>query len=109
VSVWQVIPWTTILKQAPTILAAADALLARSRPAPGPSSSSFDDQAVRQRLDHLEELQRSDAMVIKQLADQVSALTAAARVDAARTRLALACGIGGVVIGAAAFLLAWLR
>jgi hypothetical protein len=29
-------------------------------------------------------------------------------VDAARTRLALICGIGGIVVGAAAVLLAWL-
>jgi hypothetical protein len=96
-----------LLKQAPTILAAADALLAKSKSRPAPAQPSADDSAVRQRLDQLEELQRSDAMVIKQLADQVSALTAAARVDAARTRLALTLGAAGVVIGVVATLLAW--
>jgi hypothetical protein len=106
VSVWRVIPWATILKQAPMILAAADALLANSRRQPPPPSS--DDQSLRQRLEQIEQLQRNNADVVVQLADQVNALTAAAEADAARTRLALACGIAGVALGATAILIAWL-
>lgn len=101
------IPWGMLLRQAPTILAAADALLASSRRRTEPPAST-DGQALRQRLEQIEELQRTNADVVKQLADQVGALTAAAEVDAARTRLALMLGALGVILGAAALLVAWL-
>ena len=102
------IPWGTLLRQAPTILAAADALLANSRRRAQPPAAATGDHALGQRLEQIEELQRTNADVVKQLADQVAALTAAAGVDAARTRLALTLGVAGVVLGAAAVLVAWL-
>lgn len=104
----KVIPWGMLLRQAPTILAAADALLASSRRRDQPPAASTGDPTLGERLDRLEELQRINADVVKQLADQVGALTAAAEVDGARTRLALTLGILGVVLGAAALLVAWL-
>ena len=102
------IPWSMLLRQAPTILAAADALLASSRRHPQPPAAASGDQALAQRLEQIEELQRTNADVVKQLADQMGALTAAAQVDAARTRLALTLGAVGVLLGAAAMLVAWL-
>ena len=102
------IPWATLLRQAPTILAAADALLANTRRRTPPPAASAGDHGLLQRLEQLEELQRTNADVVKQLADQVGALTAAAEVDAARTRLALTLGGVGVLLGAAALLVAWL-
>src|SRR5688572_14061579 len=108
--IWlRAIPWGTLLRQAPTILAAADALLVNSRRRGQPPAPASGDQALGQRLDQIEELQRTNADVVKQLADQVGALTAAAEVDAARTRLALMLGGVGVVLGAAAVIVAWLR
>ena len=106
--IWlKAIPWSTLLRQAPTILAAADALLASSRRHAPPAEPTVD-QALVQRLEQLEELQRTNADVVKQLAEQVGALTAAAQVDAARTRLALTLGAVGVALGVAAMLVAWL-
>ena len=102
------IPWATLLRQAPTILAAADALLANSRRRTPPPAAAPGDQGLVQRLEQIEELQRTNADVVKQLADQVGALTAAADVDAARTRLALMLGGAGVLLGAAGLLVAWL-
>lgn len=101
------IPWATILRQAPTVLAAADALLANSRRRT--AAAATDDQALRQRLDHLEELQRANADLVRQLADQVSALAVAAQVNAARVRLAVTLGVIGVSLALMACLLAWFR
>jgi hypothetical protein len=100
------IPWGTIIRNAPTLLAAADALLANSRGRP--ASPLTDEQGLRQRVDQIEELQRTNADVVKQLADQVGALTAAAEVDASRTRLALILAVIATVLGVVACLLAWL-
>ena len=102
------IPWGMLLRQAPTILAAADALLANTRRRDQPPAAPTSDPALEQRIERIEELQRTNADVVKQLADQVGALTAAAEVDGARTRLALTLGAAGVALGVVAVLIAWL-
>jgi hypothetical protein len=105
---FKVIPWVAILKQAPAILAAADSLLASSRRREE-APEATDGHAVRRRLDRIEEHQRADAEVTKQLAAQVSALAAAAEASAARARLALALGIAGAILGAAGCAIALFR
>ena len=97
------IPWGTILKQAPVILAAAETLLASSRRRP-PAPTATDDHSLRLRLEQIEEHQRADAEVTKQLADQVSALAVAAQANAARVRIAMALGILGTILGVVACL-----
>jgi hypothetical protein len=83
-----VIPWATILRHAPTILAAAEALRARTK-------ASSDDQAraTDTRIAELEEGARASAQLSQEMAQQIHALTMAHAVNARRLQIAL--GVGG--------------
>jgi len=102
------IPWPTILKQAPALLAAADVLLARSR-----GRSAFADatdvQALRQRIVELETNQQAYADLVKQLADHVTAVAAAAQASAVRVRQSLILATAALGLAVIACLLAWFR
>lgn len=101
--------WTTILKQAPALIAAADALLVRTRQASAPGSAAGDLQALRQRVAEIEGQQRAQADLDKQLADQINALVAAAQAAAATARQALLVAGIGTLLAVVAILLAFLR
>ena len=103
------IPWKTILKNAPMLLGAADALLAQARQRSVATEISGDITVLRQHVARLEEQQRASAELVKQLADQLSAMTMAAEESAARLRLALGLGIAGTVLGITGCLLAFFR
>ena len=98
-----------ILKQASALLAAADALLARSRRRSVERSAATDLEALRQRIAELEQLQQADADVVKQLADQMSAVALAAQASSVRTRLAVMLAMVGIGVGLVACLLALWR
>ena len=102
-------PWLTILKNAPAILAAADALLAHSRRRSANVGATNDVPALRKRIAELEEQQRAAADLVKQMADQVTAMTVAAQQTAARARQAYVLAIVGIAAGLVAGLVAWLR
>jgi prophage DNA circulation protein len=84
-------PWsalTAILKQTPLILAAADAVLTRSR--------------QKRQL-------QANAELSKQLADHASAMADIARVNAAKARQAFVLAIAAIVMAVAVLLFTWLR
>jgi hypothetical protein len=88
------IPWDTLLKQAPAILSAASSLVAKSDTLKKHSKAPTDETApqpsdVRQRLERLEEHDRSNAGVVKQIADQLEVVTETLEVVSARVRVAL--------------------
>ena len=95
-------PWAAILKHAPAILAAADALRARSTryDAGDPSRD------VNVRLAELEAESRAAAQLAQELAQQLNALIVAhdSAVRAARRSLAIA--IAALVVGLAGVVLA---
>lgn len=102
------LPWAaigTVLKQAPLVLAAADALLSRSR---GRTALDADTASLRQRLADLEQHQQATAALAKELAEQAHALTAVTTATAARARLALILASIGLALAIAAILVAWL-
>ena len=101
------LPWGTILKRATVVIAAADALRAHSR-LRGESQSTGDLEALRKRVTELEQHQRANAELAKQLADQTSALAVAARETAVRTRQAFVLALAGCVLALVAILIAWL-
>ena len=103
------IPWGTILKNAPAILAAADALLLQSRRQAATTEAASDINALRQRVGELNEQQRASAELVRQLADQLNAMTVAAEQSAAKLRIAYALAITGTLLGIAACLIGWLR
>ena len=103
------IPWATILKNAPMLLGAADALLAQARQRSVATEITGDITVLRRHIAQLEEQQRASAELVKQLADQVNAMTLAAEQSATRLRVAYAFAIAGTVLGAAGCLLAFFR
>jgi hypothetical protein len=102
------LPWGTILKRATVVIAAADALRAHSR-LRGEAPSSGDVGALQKRVSELEQHQRANAELAKQLAEQTSALAVAARETAVRTRQAFVLALAGCVLALVAILIAWLR
>jgi hypothetical protein len=93
------IPWKTILKNAPMLLGAADALLAQVRQRSVATEISGDINVVRQHVARLEEQQRASAELVRQMADQLSAMTMAAEQNASRLRVAYGLAIAGTVLG----------
>jgi hypothetical protein len=97
-----VIPWVALLKHAPAIAVAADALLARARS--GPSDSAH--QNLDERLRRLEEGSREAAELLQDMARQINALTVAQAALARRVQVALAISIAAAALAAAAVVLA---
>jgi hypothetical protein len=105
------IPWGTILKNAPLLLGAADALLQQTRqrrPEPGPEVAG-DIHALRRRVAELDEQQRASAELVKRLADQVNAMAIAGEHTRARLRQAYVMAILGTIAGVIGCVLALLR
>ena len=103
------IPWATILKNAPALLGAADALLAQTRQRSAATEITGDVNVLRRRVAEIDQQQRASAELVRQLADQVNAMAAAAEQSAARLRIAYALAITGTVLGIAGCLIGWLR
>ena len=102
-------PWAalaTILRQAPAVLAGADALLSRTRK---PQTTAPDLEALRQRIIELEQHQQATATLAKELAEQGHAIAAAMQADAAKTRQAFILSIVAAVVAVIALLVAVLR
>ncbi len=96
------IPWVAILKHAPTILAAADALRARAiKNDAGDSTRSID-----ARLAEFEDESRAAAQLTQEMAQQINALTLAHESAARTARRALALGITALVVSIAGIALA---
>ena len=95
-----------ILRQAPVILAAADALVSRTR---RPQVTSEDLAGLKQRLDEIEQHQQANASLAKELADATSTLATAVQASAAKAHQAFVLAIVAVILAAAALLVALLR
>jgi len=103
------VPWLLILKQAPALMSAAADLLIKSRRTSGDIITAKDLNALRDRCAELAKDQQAYAELVKQLTDQLNAVTEAARATAARARQALILGASGVALGLAACLVALVR
>jgi hypothetical protein len=92
--------WPMILKHAPAIIAAANALAARSRSADARASVG-----VAERIDRLEAESRDEAKLLQDVAQQLNALALAQEAVARRTRIATALAASALVLGICACLL----
>lgn len=101
------IPWATLLRHAPTILAAADGLVARSRAARAEADATA--RGIDDRLASLEQRSSETAQLVQDIAKQVHALTLAQEQTARRVRrtLILAAAALVVAIGAMAMAAFW--
>lgn len=86
------IPWIAILRHAPTILAAADALRLRAR-----SSAAKETAGIPERLDALEQQSRESAQLIQEIAQQIQALAVAQGVAARQAHVALVIAVGAAI------------
>ena len=96
------IPWAAILKHAPTILAAADALHARVKA----NDAGDRTRSVDVRLGELEDESRASAQLTLDMAQQINTLTLAQESTARRARIALGLAIAAVVLGSVSVILA---
>jgi hypothetical protein len=86
------LPWAALLTRAPELARAADTVLSGTRSRP--TSAAVDQlRNLTDRIEALENHDRAGAELLKQITDQVSALTTATEVLAARQRWLLAIGI----------------
>jgi len=97
------IPWATILRHAPAILAAADALRARSR------TSSGEDKGpgIEARLSSLEQGSRESAQLLQDIAQQIQALAVGQEIAVRRARIAVGVAIAAGVVAICAGILAF--
>jgi hypothetical protein len=102
------VPWTTILKQAPALLAAAKGLEATLRPPRAPLKPDADIQALRERIAQLEAVQEEHARLLTELTGHVARLATVTDASLALCRRALLVGGAGVGLAIVACLLAWL-
>ena len=96
------IPWATILKHAPAILAAADGLLNRVRA----SDAGDRTRSVDARLAELEGDSRVSAQLTQDMAQQINALTLAHESAARAARRSVALSIAALVLAIAGVILA---
>jgi hypothetical protein len=105
----KVIPWGTILANAPSLLRSADALRGKAHARPE-RESAHDIEALADRIAALEQRDRETAELITQLTGQLTALTTAGEVLEARARWLLVVALGAAVLSVVAFGLAiWTR
>lgn len=102
-------PWQLILKQAPHLMTAAGELLASSRRRSAEITPVNDVRALRDRVAELAKDQQAYAALVKELTDQLNAITEVAHATAARTRLAVIFAAAGVGLGLLACVLVLLR
>jgi hypothetical protein len=96
------IPWAALLKHAPAILAAADALRTRVRA----NDAGDRTRSVDVRLAELEDESRAAAHVTQEMAQQLNALTLAHESAARAARRGLALGIAALFLAIAAVIIA---
>jgi len=96
------IPWLALLKHAPAILAAADALRTRVTQ----DNAGDPSRSVEARLAELEADSRAAAQLTQEMAQQINALTLAHESAARTARRGLAIGIIAFVVAIAGIILA---
>jgi len=104
-TVLKALPWGAILSQAPVVVDAANRLLAQTRRRRPDADAPAELASLQERVEALEEHDRADAAVMKQLAEEVAALARASEVLALRVRLVMLLSVAAIVIGLVAIAL----
>jgi hypothetical protein len=99
-SIWSAVPWSVLLKQAPALVKAADALLSGTL-----VQRTHRIENLKRRVEALEAHDRQDAALMKSLAEELQALTVNARILASRVKLALWLSGLGFLLGLGAMVL----
>lgn len=83
----KVVPWMEILKQAPALVSAADRLLSKAKSGGEKVEATSEVDALRQRVAALEARDQENALLVKQLVEQVERLTEVFQILGARQRV----------------------
>jgi hypothetical protein len=105
--VLRALPWAALLTKAPDIARAADTVLSGPHSRKATSAAVDQLRSLTDRVELLEEQDRTGAELIKQLTTQVSGLTAATEVLAARQRWLVAIAILSLGLAILAIVLVW--
>jgi hypothetical protein len=97
--------WFAILKHAPAILAAADALFHRAKT----SRADDDTRSMELRIDELAASSRASAELIQDMAKQMNALAMAHHATARKVQAAMSISVAAAVVAAAAVVIAFVR
>ena len=97
---------SSILKNAPAIVKAANELLTGTKKRTPAVSTADELASVKSRLDALEIHDRDDAELVKKLADQLEILTFSTRILAGRLKLAVWLAGAGLLAGLVAISIA---
>jgi ElaB/YqjD/DUF883 family membrane-anchored ribosome-binding protein len=97
--------WFTILRHAPALLSAAEALFLRSK------ASRADDhtRSIEMRIDELAESSRASAELIQDMAKELQALTMVHDATVRRMQVAIGISVAASVVAVAALVIAFLR
>jgi hypothetical protein len=97
--------WFAILRHAPAILSAAEALFLRTK------TSRADDhtRSVEMRIDELAESSRASAEVIQDMAKQLQALAMVHEVTVRKVRAAIGISVAASLVAVAAVVIAFTR
>jgi len=98
-SILTAIPWSSILRNAPAIVKAANELLTGTKKRTQAPSTSDELAAIKLRLDSLEMHDRDDAELVKKLAEQLEILTFSTRILAGRVKLMIWLAGAGLLAG----------
>ena len=97
--------WFAILRHAPAILSAAEALLHRA------TTSRADDhtRSIEMRIDELTESSRASAELIQDMARQLQALAMVQHAPVRRVRAAIGISVAASVVAVAAVVIGFVR
>jgi hypothetical protein len=99
------IPWTTMLRHLPTMLAAADALFIRAKT----SGADAHTKSIEDRLGALEKNVHESAQLAQEMAQQIQALAVAQEASVRRVRVAVGLSVAAVVVAIVVGILAIVR
>ena len=97
-------PWTTLLRYGPTLVASAARLLAAVD-----SSQRRENETLTGRLDQLENASAESAILLREIAEQIQVLAAAQEQTARKCRIAILLALAAAVMGVGAGILVMVR
>lgn len=100
------IPWAALLTHGPTIVAAAERLLAGTKAAKTAPKADVRTDITGGRLDALEQSAEASARLLQDIARQLQAIGVAQEAVARRTAAAVKLGVAATVLAAAAVVVA---
>jgi hypothetical protein len=97
--------WFAILRHAPSILSAAEALFYRAKT----SRANDHTRSIEMRLDELAESSRASAELIQDMAKQLQALTMVHNATVRKVRVTIGISVAATAIAVAAVMMAFVR